>query len=112
MTKVSVGRSPESFGDGPAARKGDESGATRAPTSKVARIKLLLFITGKRWADWRNSFLMVSVFHVSSLMGEVIVVSFNKNGESKAAAFLATVGLFPALTNGYEGATYGFGGPS
>ena len=109
---MSASGSPGSFVDSPAPRKGAESGATSAPTSKVARIKFLLFIRGKRRIDWWNSFVMASVFHVSSLIGEVIVVSFNKNGECEAAALLGHGRAFTALTNGYEGATYGFGGPS
>ena len=55
---------------------------------------------------------MASVFHVSSLIGEVIVVSCNKNGECEAAALLGHGRAFTALTNGYEGGLYGYGGPS
>jgi hypothetical protein len=60
MEKVSAGCPPGSSGEGPAAWKGTESSVTSAPTSKEAKIKLLVFVRPRRLIDWLNSLIMVS----------------------------------------------------
>src|SRR5436853_7320167 len=68
MEKVSAGSPPRSSGEGPAACTGAERSVTSAPTSKGARIRLLVFVRRRRPIDWLNSLIIGSVLNLEFIV--------------------------------------------
>src|SRR6266699_6978208 len=68
MEKVSAGSPPRSSGEGTAACTGAERSVTSAPTSKGARIRLLVFVRRRRPIDWLNSLIIGSVLNLEFIV--------------------------------------------
>jgi hypothetical protein len=68
MEKVSAGRPPNSLDEAPAACTGAETSVTGTPTSKKARIKLLVFVSRRRPIDRVKSVTIESVLNLHFIM--------------------------------------------
>src|SRR5437667_12673008 len=101
MEKVSAGSPPRSSGEGPAACTGAERSVTSAPTSKGARIRLLVFVRRRRPIDWLNSLIIGSVlnsefivYFLSLHVRLALLIKASPGGLSgKESLQLRTVGL-------------------
>src|SRR5439155_26859039 len=68
MEKVSAGSPPRSSGEDPAAWTGAERSVTSAPTSKGARITLLVFVRRRGPIDWVDSLIIGDVLNLEFIV--------------------------------------------